>query len=713
MIRKLSIGIAVAVGLLLVAAAALLAIVDVNRFKPQIEQTVQERLHRRLAIDGDLSLAVFPRIAVALPRTTLSQRTGDGELLSLDSARVGIALWPLLRGRFEVDRIRIAGLKATIVRAADGSSNVDDLLESEDKAGTPQTTAAKKAEFEIGGIELDNAEITLRDHGNTITLSKLALKTGRIAPRTRTKLDLATHFSASRAKANGEATASAALDIDLGQHAYTAESLAVTAKGDIDQKAFDLQLNIPKLAIGKDTVSGEKITAALKLGGADPGELKVALAGFSGSSGALRVDMVDLGANVRQGARRVAAAVSSPAQANLDTQTLQLPKLTGQVTIDDPTLPQKTVKMPIAGAVALDAKKQAIDVRLDTKFDDTTLNLKLDVVGFDKPRLAFDVRADQIDIDRYAPPRTAPTGSQGAATDPKIDLSALRSLNASGQVQIGRLQARGVKATAVRLGLKAAGGRAEIAPMSAALYEGTLSGTARAAADGNRVALDATLNGISIGPLLRDVLEKDPLEGRGNVKLDVATAGATIGAMKHALDGSASIALRDGAIRGINLAQKLREARAMLPGARTETQRASGAAKTDFSEMTANFVIRDGVASNNDLDLKSPLLRLGGAGRIDIGASTLDYTARVSVVGTLTGQDGRALTELRGVTVPVRLSGPFDQMSYAIDWGGVAKEALKSKLTEQLQQRLLPQKPDAQKTPEDRARDLLKGLLGR
>ena len=115
-------------------------------------------------------------------------------------------------------------------------------------------------------------------------------------------------------------------------------------------------------------------------------------------------------------------------------------------------------------------------------------------------------------------------------------------------------------------------------------------------------------------------------------------------------------------------------------------------------------MIKDGIARNDDLDLKSPLIRVGGAGSVDIAAATLDYTVRASVVGTLKGQDGRDINELRGVTVPVKLSGPFDKMRYTIDWSAAAKEALKSKAAEQLKERVAPKL-------EERARDALKGLF--
>jgi AsmA protein len=83
------------------------------------------------------------------------------------------------------------------------------------------------------------------------------------------------------------------------------------------------------------------------------------------------------------------------------------------------------------------------------------------------------------------------------------------------------------------------------------------------------------------------------------------------------------------------------------------------------------------------------------------------------VVGSLKGQDGRDMNELRGLTVPVKLSGPFEKLSYTVDWGAVAQDALKSKVAEQAKDKLAPQVQEQRKKVEERARDALKGLLGR
>jgi AsmA protein len=118
--------------------------------------------------------------------------------------------------------------------------------------------------------------------------------------------------------------------------------------------------------------------------------------------------------------------------------------------------------------------------------------------------------------------------------------------------------------------------------------------------------------------------------------------------------------------------------------------------------------------------VKSPFLRIGGAGRFDIGRGNIDYTARATVVPAPVGQDAGDLAALRGVTVPVQLSGPFEAIAWKIQWSGVAAAAVESKLKEKLSEKLgekLGIRPapagaaSAPATPQDKLKERLKGLF--
>ena len=74
---------------------------------------------------------------------------------------------------------------------------------------------------------------------------------------------------------------------------------------------------------------------------------------------------------------------------------------------------------------------------------------------------------------------------------------------------------RGLKLADVNAQLNAANGRVTVAPHSAKLYEGTISGEVAVDANKNHIALKEQLQNVSVGPILRDFAEQDRLEGQG------------------------------------------------------------------------------------------------------------------------------------------------------------------------------------------------------
>ena len=808
MIKKLLVAVAVLVVLVVGGLVALATLVDVDRFKPQIEALVKDKLHRTLTIDGKLGLSVFPRIAVELPSTRLSNQAGDQDAASLASAKVAVALLPLLSGRVEADTIKIDGLKATFERRADGTTNIDDLIGAKkpgaEKAAPaePNAPAAGSGppQFAIGGLELTHAELTYIDRqgGTTAALAPLDLKTGKLANVVKTPIELQVHVTANKPALSGDLALKGTADIDLDHGAFGAadldaklsgtlsgqpvgatikagklaydtahggasvekldaqangtfgtttiesarvqapalaydplrKTLAIggldaSAKGKAADSPFDATLTAPKIEASATAASGDQVKATVKLGGAQKVDASLLVEQLGGSLNQMTIGKIGIEAHVRQGGRTIDATLASPATASIDSQALALTKLDADIAIDDPDLPQKSIKVPLTGLVSVDNSKQAANAKLFATVDQSKLDLSAQVHGFAKPHAEFDAEIDKLDLDRYLPPPPKPgsaaavppgpaaapvpaPAATGAAADPKIDLTALKGVDVDGQVRIGALKAKGLQVSSVHVGIKAHGGHLDVAPVTAALYGGTLNASADVVADGNRIGAKAALANVSIGPLMKDMIQKDLVDGRGNVNLDVTTAGPTVGSLRRALNGSASAALRDGAIKGVNVAAKLRDAGQLLnPSSGTEQKAASDSEETDFSELSASYAIKNGIATSSDIDAKSPLLRISGTSTVDIVQQTLDTTLQVAVVGTLTGQNGKQLPQLRGVTVPVRLEGPFDKLAYTIDWRSLGTQLVKAKATDALKSAIAS--PDGQK----KLKDQLKGLLGK
>jgi len=750
-LRYVLMGIAAVVLVVAGVAGYIAATFDPNAYKPQIIRLVKEKKQRTLKLDGDIKLAFWPSLGADLGRLSLSEFKSDKEFAAVESARVSLALMPLLSKQLVVNEVTIKGVRANIVRFKDGRMNIDDLLAKDEQK-------QEQFKFDIDHVAIENAALNFRDEakGAEYALSGFNLKTGRIANGVPTKVGLSLNIKGNQPKLNLDADLKAQLTFDLDQQQYALEDLVLQAKGQVadignlaakvagnatarlktgefsaskvsvaltgasGKDQFDVKLDAPNLNFTADKASGDKVTMIAKITNPQGTTgVNLTLPGIEGTAQAFKSGAMTLDLDMKQGDLTVKSKLSSPVSGNLSAQQVNLPKLVAHISASGPNLPGKSLSGEFAGSASVDAVKQSVQANLAGKIADSNIKAKLGVAGFSPPGIHFDIDIDQLDIDRYMPQQTA--GAQKKPEQP-FDLSGLKSLHANGTLRIGSLKASGVKATNVRLDIKANGGRVDVSPLAANLYQGTLNGALaiNAAPATPAFAAKQNLNGISIGPLLKDLADKDLLEGRGNVALNVTAQGNTVTALKKALNGSAAVKLADGAVKGIDIAGSIRNAKAKLGTLKGEqTQQSNKTEKTDFSELAASFNIQNGVAHNNDLSMKSPLLRVGGEGDINIGEDSLNYLVKASIVGTIKGQGGQDLGDLRGVTVPVRVSGSLTAPSYKLDFTAMATEVVKQKAEEAVRGQLEKQlgggaaKEGAKEAPKSNPLEGLKGLFGR
>lgn len=647
---KIAGGIIAALLVLLTAGFVYVAsVLDVQRIKTELANAMLQQKQRSLKIDGDLKLEFWPNAALRLGKLSLSERASAQEFASIEQARVSVAVWPLLKRRIEVDTVELTGVKAQLVRHKDGSLNIADLSsatqgQNADRSGKPDQSPAEALQLDVAGVKISNVQLTYRDEqkGSSTVISGLDLSSGRIRA-------------------------------DTAQPSFSAESVALSVKGKQDASSFDMKLT---------------------------------LGSVSSSAQAVKLDKLMLALSARSGDASLSAQLETGASLDSARQMLALDKISGSLELAHPKLPQKQLKLPLHGALSLDLGRSSLTGHLTTKLNESNLALKFSLPKLAPLAFGFDLDIDQLNLDQYLPPAPAQASASAApGADTRIDLSALKGLSGQGTLKLGQLQAANVKANNIRASFKVVNGQLDVAPLSATLYEGALSGSLSANAQTQVLTVKQSIDGLAIGPLLRELLKKDMLDGRGTLTLDLSTHGQSVTEMKKALAGRASLALRDGAIKGINLAQTLRDLKAKFATRQDSVTSSKAGDKTDFSELSASFKLAAGVAHNDDLLVKSPFLRLGGSGDIDIGASQLNYVVKVGVVANATGQGGEGLEHLKGVTVPVRLTGPFDKPDWKIEFSGIASEAVKAKVDETKQ--ALQQKATEQ------LKDKLKGWLGR
>ena len=110
--------------------------------------------------------------------------------------------------------------------------------------------------------------------------------------------------------------------------------------------------------------------------------------------------------------------------------------------------------------------------------------------------------------------------------------------------------------------------------------------------------------------------------------------GGTVPALKRALAGAVEVEVKDGAIKGMTLADSARNLKSVLGAKQIQ---ADPTQKTDFSEMSVSFNIKNGVARSDDLKAASPFVRQGGASNLDIGNNTINYLAKATQAATAKG----------------------------------------------------------------------------
>jgi AsmA protein len=274
----------------------------------------------------------------------------------------------------------------------------------------------------------------------------------------------------------------------------------------------------------------------------------------------------------------------------------------------------------------------------------------------------------------------------------------LKTLDVEGSLRVGSLKAANVKVAQLRVDVKAKNGLVNVAPFSARLYQGSMDGKASVNAASNSFAINEKLTGVEIAPLLKDALDMDVAEGKGNIALDLTTQGNTVSGLKKALNGNAKVELANGAIKGINLNKLVQGIQSLGKSTSTQTLGVDKNEKTEFSEFKATFKIRNGVAHNDDLAVKSTVLRITGNGDIDIGHDNLNYNAKAIFAKTEQGKTA---------TLPVNVSGAFDDLKFKVDYGALLTDVAKQKIDEKKEQ----VKEEAKTRMQEELKKGLKGLF--
>ena len=338
-----------------------------------------------------------------------------------------------------------------------------------------------------------------------------------------------------------------------------------------------------------------------------------------------------------------------------------------------------TPNVPVffSGVLDLDANKNTVS-KMALQLGQTKGSGNLTYIAGTIPALSGTLAFDKLDATPFMGngQQQGRAQNQQAANDnasssgwdqTPIDFSGLNSLKADLTFSAKSLVARDIVMGPVNLAVKVENGQLATTLSKIRLYQGQGNGqiTVDARTEPAKFAAKFALSNMNMKPFLRDTIGMNNLSGKGGVTLDLTAQGKSQASIINQLNGTSKLEIADGQINGINIPQMLRS----LQGNILDGWASSKAQSTDFSALTASFVFQNGIASNNDLSMLSPLLRLSGSGSINLPQMTIDYKATPKVIAKLKGQGGPVNAD--GIPIPIIIKGKLNQPRIYPDIPGI------------------------------------------
>jgi len=671
-LKRIVIG-TVSVVVVLVALALIVPfLIPTSTYKDQIQSRVKAATGRDLILGGDLKFSILPSLELSARDVRFANAPGSSqkEMATLKSLDLKLKLGPLISGRFEIDALVLQ--EPTIVLEVDKQGKPNWQFDKA-TAAVPANPAAPSDKAKPGDAATRPAPLPT-DIFDTLQIAELRIVRGNVVyadARTGQRYELA--------KAN--------LDLSLpgGDRPFR-------IVGDVDYKGKQVKFR-SEVKSPIDFMKGQATAIVFEFG-LDLAKITLNGTAQGGAApkfaGPLKVEIGSV--------RDLAAWAGSP-------------------------LPAGKTFGPFNISANVNASQAAVNLTaLSVKFDDIAATGELAVVQGAVPTLRGSLVIPALNVNPYmaagpaaapAQPGTpaarpsAPPPAGPAAAPATINPAPLRALNADLKLDIRKIEAKQFKVEQATVAIKLAAGVLAVTLEPVLLYGGQATGTitVNGARTPITVAPNIQLKGLNGNALLVALGAGDSLTGTLNASANLTGTGSDAKAIQNSLAGTASFQFANGALKGYNLAGMFRalgdvknplEIIQQVKKAVEALNRYDGSQRTDFSELSASFRAANGVFNTNDLRMAAPLIRVEGRGNISVAASALDMLLLVRAVPTLQGQ-GSEFAKL-GIPIPLRVHGPFANVSYGLDEKALGDE-LRKKLPDMIKDQILNKPGDLIKRP--------------
>lgn len=699
---KILAGLAILILLLLGLTVALPFLIDLNQYQDRYRPLIEDALNRKVTLQ-DIRLTIWPRIGARVRGFTVQDDPSfrSGPFASLSSLDVGVKLWPLLRGRVEVEEITLRDPVIVVFKSQAGVVNVSTLGSQVPPVEKPEAPPKEPpggplralALLAVERVSIVGGQLTYQDASQRLpteyAIRDLEFLLTDVHLGDTPRLHLAARVLPYNVPVRVE-----------GSFGPLTETL------DVQRFGFDVRLGAMPLSIKGAAIAGA-LDVAVNAPLIDTAEIPAPLP----LTKPIQVRDFHATAHVDYGPGSKPDMVR-----NVQVQDLGFALLMGESTVNV----KATAANGIAHLTAASANVHTTDLPLALPLAKPAeiRNLHLsarapypppqaaspfdlaDVTDFGATVIMGDSSAD-VQATLLAGVATATVVSKGLNT---ADLPIVLPLQ--GPVQVNGLH----------LAAEARAQEAQLKTLAFEVFKGSVKaqGTMGIRQPSPPFRTRITVEGLQLNPMMTAMgYRQVEVSGTAAANLTLSGRGLTASDLEKTLEGTGKLAVKQGKIEGLNL---MKEVGALLKiaGLSPDAVKASV-----FSTIESDFVIKDGVVHADRLLLDSHDYQASGNGTVGLD-HTIDARLRLVLSRALSQRAAASSPVARAalsggrLSLPLLITGTLDAPVYRLDtkvFAGKIQEQGKKKVKEAVEGLL--ERSGESEDVKRRGKELLKGLFGR
>lgn len=693
------------------AIGGIVFFVNPNQFKPQITELVQKNANVILTIDGDIEWTFYPWLGIKVQDISVaSPNTPTVPFAKIQLAQASILLKSLFNRELNMSDVVVNGLSVSLLKDGQGNTNWE-LTETQSTTNDVKQTKEAKVATEssqatpnlyVKSININNANFVYKDaqSNQALALNDLTLSSGEVMIGQPIAIKMQSKYALFNPKLEGEIKLSSVIDFNSEQQSLQVRDLQI----DNNVSMNDLQLATKLTGILDMDLKGQLIQLS-NLSVINNGKLDDLFINNLQVKGLVKADLGKEIVNVDQlqvsmddlllTGSVIAEQYSTDNlkfTSKISSNDFNLKALLTKLNIVLPEFESKTALQKASVQLSINGGLQHVDVNPIAINVDNTKITGSAAISLDKiPTIALALKGDQLVLNQYLPPKqvTKNTSTKivdahpttAAPKNPDVIPILPNTINVIADIQWNSLTLDQLQLTNNRLKGSLKNGNATLDQLVTNIYGGALSFNGSLnSGKVPKLVFNGNIQNIDLTKIIPQIALKDyinsdfllsklnknhkdiSVEGVINGKFAITTSGRKQNDVIANLGGTANFDLSKGRINNLNYEKLMCQGIAVL-NRKTLTD-SFNRNYTDFQKLSGQFVIRNGIITNDPLQMNVPGLAMKGKGDVNLNRMTVNYRMNAVLTGdqSISADPACQINQrFKGIGIPLICEGSLEK----------------------------------------------------